>query len=146
MNIRSLSLVLSVVALVGCGVFGCSSTTAASTAAAGNCPAVGSRACSKDDAVTQTEFDECTKSKADAKCGSAYVDVLKCAGANVTCGTDNKTDATKFEAACKTQATAYATCKGGGGGPDAGALPDAGELPDAAGFDAAVEPADAQPE
>ena len=141
MKIRSLSIVASVVALAGYGVFGCSSsTTAASTAAAGNCPAVGSRACSKDDAVTQAEFDECTKSKADAKCGSAYVDVLKCAGANVTCGADNKSDSTKAEGACKTQGTAYGTCKAGGGGPDAGGLPDA------AGFDAAFEPADAQPE
>lgn len=110
MKIRFVS-VFAVVALIGCTVFGCSSSNdAASTAAAGNCPAVGSKACPNDTAIDQTSADACVKSKSDAKCGSAYTDVLKCAGNNAPCGTDGKVDSSKFATACKTQYEAYTKC------------------------------------
>lgn len=113
MKIRSLSALLAVAALVGVGLVACSSTTdntAGGAAASGNCPAVGSKLCTADDAITQADIDGCEKSKAEAKCGSKYVDVLKCIGSNPSCGADNKSDDKKQQTACATQITAYSTC------------------------------------
>ncbi len=108
--------------LAGSMMFACSSSSdAASAAANGDCPAVGSKVCSADDAVTQDEVDQCNKSKSDATCGSKYVDYLKCAGSNAKCGSDNKVDGTALLQACGTQYQAYSTClQGEQGGGDGG--------------------------
>lgn len=123
MKIQSASLLVSVVALLGITVAACSSSTTDNTNAAiasGNCPAVGAKLCSADDPATQADIDGCNKSKNDAKCGSKYIDVLKCYASNNTCKADNKSDDSKTEAACKSSTVAYATCLQGGGTPDAG--------------------------
>jgi hypothetical protein len=112
MNLRMVGAFVSAAALLTATIIGCSSDSsdAASTAAAGNCPAVGSKACPNEAATTQADTDGCAKSKADAKCGSAYVDFLKCAGANVTCDAAGKSDGAKLLATCKTQYDAYSSC------------------------------------
>ena len=112
MKIRTVSIAASVIAAIGLAAFGCSSSSsdAASAASYGNCPAVGSKACPNDTATAQADVDQCAKLKADAKCGSKYVDVLKCAGDNVTCDAAGKYDSAKGQAACKTQTDAYVSC------------------------------------
>lgn len=89
----------------------CSSDDPASAAAAGDCPAVGTKQCSADDPISQASVDQCNKDKADAKCGSAYVEFLKCAGKNLSCGADNKTDSSKLASACPTETQNYTKCK-----------------------------------
>ena len=122
MNFRAVALCAAALGLLT--VFACSSSSdAGATAAAGNCPAAGSKACTNDNAITQAETDQCNQLKADSKCGSSYVDYLKCAGSNVVCGSDGKYDQTASAAKCQTQNDAYTKCVIGGsssGGTDAG--------------------------
>ena len=110
MKIRFVTVFASVAALIACTAAGCSSNDAATTAAAGNCPSVGSKACPNDTAITQMDADACVKSKSDAKCGAAYTDLIKCVGSNAPCGADGKVDTSKFATACKTQSDAYGKC------------------------------------
>ena len=111
MTIRSFGVVASVLAVVGCATFGCSSSNdAASVAASGNCPAVGAKACPMDTPETQDELNKCNASKSDAKCGASFVDVLKCAGNNVACDASGKSELSKFTANCRTQSEAYSKC------------------------------------
>jgi len=109
---RAALIVSSAAVLIGT-IFGCSSSTTdtgVAAASAGNCPAAGSKVCTNDSAQTQADVDQCTQLRADAKCGSKFVDVLKCAGANVSCLADGKPDEAKFLAACKSQSDAYQAC------------------------------------
>ncbi|MEO8877341.1 MAG: hypothetical protein ABI461_17230, partial [Polyangiaceae bacterium] len=76
----------------------------------GNCPAVGSKLCTADDAVTQAAADQCVKDKNDATCGGKYTAELQCIGQNTKCGADNHADGAAILAACKTQITAYSDC------------------------------------
>lgn len=101
----------------GSMMFACSSSSnAASSAANGDCPAVGSKVCSADDAVTQDDVNSCNTEKSDATCGSKYVDLLKCEGSNAKCGSDNKLDTAGLLQACSSQINAYSACKQGGSG------------------------------
>ena len=119
MNFRTVAVSVAALAMVGLSVLACSSSSnAAATATGGDCPAVGSKACPNDAAEDQAGLDQCNKLKGDAKCGSKFVDILKCAGTNNKCGADGKSDTTG-QTACKTQNDAYVTCLSGGAG-DAG--------------------------
>ena len=125
MKIRTLATVTSCAALVALIAAGCSSSNSGSAAtaaaAAGNCPAAGAAPpCPKDEPITQKTVEDCTKSKNDPKCGTKYVDVLKCLGSNIACGADMKYDAAKGSAACKSQFDLYTTCLTGGAGTDGG--------------------------
>lgn len=113
MKIRTVATLTSALALIGVVAMGCSSSSddAGSTAASGNCPAVGSKACPNGDAVDQMFVDLCTKEKADAKCGTDFTNYLKCVGANVKCTSDGKDDNAGATTACKTQNDAYVKCK-----------------------------------
>jgi hypothetical protein len=92
----------------------CSTASSATqTAAAGDCPAVGSKACPNDAPFSQGDVDDCVSARGNARCGAVYVDYLKCAGAKVTCGTDGKTDNTALTTACGPQLTAYSDCNSG---------------------------------
>jgi hypothetical protein len=106
MNIRAVGLFFSFVVLAGVGVVACSSS--ATAAASGDCPAVGSKPCTNDAVTTQQEFDSCNSAKAEAKCGSKYGDVIKCAGANPSCGSDGKTNT--LQVACGAELVAYENC------------------------------------
>ncbi len=95
------------------GSFACSSSSdAASKAADGDCPAVGDKVCSAEDAATQKDVDQCNTLKGDAKCGSAFTSYYKCLGANVSCDSSGKNteDTTKV---CQTEAKAYSDCSSG---------------------------------
>jgi hypothetical protein len=108
-HMKNLVMFLGAVLFVGAAA--CSSSSdAASSAASGNCPAVGSKVCSADDAVTQDEADECVKDKNDATCGAKYTAALECEGSNAKCGSDNKLDGASLLAACSTQLQAYSDC------------------------------------
>ena len=122
MKIRTLAIVSGVLAIVGVAALGCSSSTndAGSTAAAGNCPALGTKACPNGDAVDQKFVDLCTKEKADPKCGTDFTNYLKCLGGAAKCTADGKDDDTGSAAACKSQSDAYGKCKQAALGGDAG--------------------------
>ncbi|MEO7110683.1 MAG: hypothetical protein ABI183_09615, partial [Polyangiaceae bacterium] len=95
-------------AVLLCASAACSSSSdAASSAASGNCPAVGSKVCTADDAITQDQADACVKAKNDATCGSKYTALLQCGGSNVKCDSSNHEDDSAIASACKTQQDAY---------------------------------------
>lgn len=96
-------------ALVGSIVMACA-TDAASAARSGNCPAPGSRVCPNDTEISQSAADDCQKSKADAKCGGKYVELLECTGTNASCDADDKLDNAKLQAACQAAIQAWTTC------------------------------------
>lgn len=106
---KNLVMFLGAVLLVGAAACS-SSSNAASQAASGSCPSVGSTACSADTPVTQDEVTQCQNALNDATCGSKYKDALECEGQNAKCGSDNKTDSTSITSACASQLSAYETC------------------------------------
>jgi hypothetical protein len=108
-HMKNLVMFLGAVLLVGAAACS-SSSNAASQAAAGNCPSVGSTACSADTPETQADVDSCNKSLNDPTCGSKYKDLLVCAGQNAKCGSDNKTDSSGILSACGSQVSAYSAC------------------------------------
>ncbi|MGH7330877.1 MAG: hypothetical protein ACREJX_21210, partial [Polyangiaceae bacterium] len=66
------------IALFACStLLACSSSSSALTQAAnGDCPNVGSKVCTNDDALTQDEVDQCNQAKS-SSCGGEYTDYLK---------------------------------------------------------------------
>jgi len=98
---------------IGALALACSTASSATTtAAAGDCPAVGSKACPNDAPFSQGDVDDCTNARS-SRCSVAYIDYLKCAGAKVTCGSDGKTDNNALTTACGAQLTAYSNCNSG---------------------------------
>lgn len=70
---------------------------------------------------TVTEIDACNKSKADAKCGSAFSAMERCTQTNEECLPNGKVDHTKLDSVCKSEISAYTRCAPqSGGGDDAG--------------------------
>lgn len=100
----STSLLLAVVLLGAC-----SDDDPAEALANGDCPSAGSKQCPNDAAITQAQVDECNKERVDAKCGGKYVDLLKCAGSNTSCGSDGKSVVSAT--ACDAQTNAAVSCK-----------------------------------
>ena len=103
---------LTAAIVLSVGAFACSSSSdAASKAADGDCPAVGDKVCSNDDAATQSDVDQCNSLKSDSKCGDKFTAYYKCLGANVSCDSNghNTDDGSK----CQSEATAYGTCASG---------------------------------
>ncbi|MEO8875562.1 MAG: hypothetical protein ABI461_08250 [Polyangiaceae bacterium] len=72
---------------------------------------MGSKACSADAPVAQSDADTCVKEKNDATCGAKYTALLECAGKNSKCGADNKSDSSAFASACATELSDYTKCK-----------------------------------
>jgi hypothetical protein len=78
--------------------------------------------CSADPAPTDASKKACEDEKAGA-CGSEYNSAGSCVNGKVTCGSDNKTDATSALKAigdCATEIKAYQDCKAKNAGGDAG--------------------------
>lgn len=128
---KKTSALIAALLLVAGGVFACNSTTgvAGGKAANGECPAVGDKVCTSDDAATQSDVDDCTQRMTDPTCGAAYTTYYTCLGKNVDCtGGHNAEDVQKQ---CGTELSAYAACKGisSDGGTladDSGVAPDSG--------------------
>lgn len=97
---------------------GCSSDeSTGSSSSAYSCPAVGSKACPNDDAVTQAEYDACKK------CESQSAAYAKCAGiSGPKCGADGKSEAQQIDQnKCQSELGEVVKCAiGGAGGGDAG--------------------------
>jgi len=108
--------IFSLAAFMGMGALalGCStaSNSATTTTAAGDCPAIGTKACPNDAPFSQGEVDDCTNARS-SRCAATYIDYLKCAGTKVTCTTSGKTDSSALTTACGAQLDAYSSCNNG---------------------------------
>lgn len=97
---------------------GCSDDeSTGSSSSAYSCPAVGSKACPNDEAVTQQSYDACKK------CESQSAAYAKCAGVSSTpkCGADGKTEAQQVDQnKCQTELAEVLKCALGGAGTDGG--------------------------
>ena len=122
MKIRAVGVVAFILAAAGFA-FGCSSKDVNSEdAASGRCPVAGTQTC-PEEAVDSANNAACVKKRADKTCGKAFITQLKCAGLNVSCGSDGKIEVDKLNEACKDEVAAYNLCltnAAAAGGSDAG--------------------------
>jgi hypothetical protein len=98
---------------------GCSDDESTGSSSSGfSCPAVGSKACPNDEAVTQASYDACKKCESQSR---AYA---TCSGASTTpkCGADGKTEAVKADTSkCQNELAEVVKCAlGGTTTPDGG--------------------------
>lgn len=116
-NLMTAGLVVAVTGIVTAGA-GCSSDeSTGSSSSAYSCPAVGSKACPNDEAVTQAEYDACKK------CESQSAAYAKCSGASTTpkCGADGKSEDQQIDQnKCQSELAEVVKCALGGAGGDAG--------------------------
>lgn len=97
---------------------GCSDDSTGSSSSGFSCPAVGSKACPNDEAVTQASYDACKKCESQLK---AYG---TCSGASTTpkCGADGKSESQQADQSkCQSEQAEVLKCVlGGAGTPDGG--------------------------
>lgn len=97
---------------------GCSDDESTGSSSSGfSCPAVGSKACPNDEAVTQQSYDACKK------CESQSAAYVKCSGTSSTpkCGADGKSESQQADTSkCQAELGEVVKCALGGAGGDAG--------------------------
>jgi hypothetical protein len=117
-TLMTAGLVVAVTGIITAGA-GCSDDeSTGSSSSAFSCPAVGSKACPNDEAVTQASYDACKKCESQ---GAAYA---KCSGASTTpkCGADGKSESQQADTSkCQSELAEVVKCAlGGAGTPDGG--------------------------
>lgn len=117
-NLMTLGLVVAVTGIVTAGA-GCSDDESTGSSSSGfSCPAVGSKACPNDEAVTQASYDACKK------CESQLKALGTCSGASSTpkCGADGKSESqTTDNSKCQNEQAEVLKCVlGGTATPDGG--------------------------
>jgi hypothetical protein len=103
---------------------GCSDDESTGSSSSGySCPAVGSKACPNDEAVTQASYDACKKCETQSK---AYI---TCSGASTTpkCGADGKSESQQVDQSkCQNELAEVVKCALGGAGTSSSGGADGG--------------------